>query len=170
MRKYLPTVQWKIQKITHNLLVPSAQLKKTLGVRSLCISPLFNELHMLANCWVIRIWDFINKKKGTLAISTTLPCVLGCIAKYQHCNSMLCTMYTSYNLGKMTAVEMKMICKCLHSKSPWRTLETKYVKIGMKTREGISMKSPVFWTRSLAGPVSAGPEICPSTNVIVKTC
>ena len=130
---------------------PSAQLNKTLGVRSLCISPLFNELHMFANCWVIRIWDFINKKKGTLAISTTLPCVLGCIAKYQHCNSMLCTMYTSYNLCKMTAVEMKMICKCLHSKSPWRTLETKYLKIGMKTREGMSMKSPVFWTRTESG-------------------
>ena len=92
-----------------------------------------------------------KQKKGTLAISTTLPCVLGCIAKYQHCNSMLCTMYTSYNLGKMTAVEMKMICKCLHSKLPWRTLETKYLKIGMKTREGLSLKSPVFWTRTKSG-------------------
>ena len=134
MTKCLPTVQPKIQKITHNFLshLPNKKtIRRSYSVYFTFVQWIAHVCKLLGNMYL----RLHKQKKGMLAISTTLPCVLGCIAKYQHCNSMLCTMYTSYNLGKMTAVEMKMICKCLHSKLPWRTLETKYLKIGMKTRE-----------------------------------
>ena len=77
-----------------------------------------NDLRVILDQWPKLHLGFDALSNQKILNGIYLPCFLGCIAKYQHCNSMLCTMYTLYNLGKMTAVEMKMICKCLHSKLP----------------------------------------------------